>query len=86
VKSKDGSGQNKVFTFVDAVGEFGSLLTGDDLAQAYRRAGSIYQGMVTRCFVVLKDKPHQPVCASKRPRENDSGVPSSKIDRFKRFN
>jgi len=84
VKPKNGSGASKVYTFVDAVREFGSLLTEEDLSPAYRRAGSIYSGMLTKFFVVLKEKSNQPVRSLKRPRDSESGFPKSKIDRAKR--
>jgi len=75
VRNKDGSGQARVFTFVDAVREFGPLVTDDDLASAYRRAGSIYQGMLSRFFVILKEKAaSHPVRVTKRARDPESGT------------
>jgi len=75
LRNRDGAGQSRVFTFVDAVREFGDLMSKEDLSAAYRRAGSIYSGVVSRFFVILKDRGStQAVRQSKRPRDSDEPI------------
>jgi hypothetical protein len=75
-------------TFVDAVARFGDGLTEDNLSEAYRRAGTAFNGQLAQHFVVLKDwgeeigkrapgtKPYYPRGGGdqsrKRPRSEDS--------------
>jgi hypothetical protein len=46
----------KSFTFIDSVTRFHTLLTRDNLASAYERAGRAFQGQLENNFVVLNDE------------------------------
>jgi len=49
------AGTGRGYSFSDAVGRYGDLLCQADLASAYRRAGSTFQGAMEHYFVVLKE-------------------------------
>ena len=44
-------------TFADSVARFGASLIEDDLHEAYRRAGTGFNGQLRQLFVVLKEDP-----------------------------
>ncbi len=49
----DGTGRS--YCYVDAISKFGGRLSDRDLATAYLRAGSTFNGAMSQYFVVLKD-------------------------------
>ena len=49
-------GQQKIYSFVQAVTMFGSLLNSDDLAQANQLANRFFKGEVGKLFIILSDE------------------------------
>ena len=49
-------GQQKIYSFVQAVTMFGDLLTGDELAQPNQLANRFFKGEVSKLFIVLTDE------------------------------
>ncbi len=49
------SGTGRSYNFVDFVSRFGDLVSSVDLAPAYRRAGTTFNGALEQYFVVLND-------------------------------
>jgi len=79
VKPRDSPGPSRVFTFSDAVLEYGAQLSDTDLVAAYRRAGDRFKGTLEKYFVVLKDRSTPATGANatrssaKRPRDSAGG-------------
>jgi hypothetical protein len=53
--ASEASGTGRSYSFVDSVSRFGDLLMPVDLAPAYKRAGSTFNGAMEHYFVLLKD-------------------------------
>jgi hypothetical protein len=50
------AGSTKTFTFVDAVAQYGNIMSQFELADAYRRAGTSFKGQMEQMFVILREK------------------------------
>ena len=55
VKDKSGNRSPYVLTYADAVTKYGAKLAEEDLTDAYRRAGTIFDGKLAQQFIVLKE-------------------------------
>ena len=71
----DGVGRS--YTFVDAMGKFGSRLTAAELLPAYLRAGSTFNGSLSQYFVVLSESCQPPFSRPSRrqPRGGRRAAP-----------
>jgi len=76
-----GTGRN--YSFVDSVSRFGDLLMDPDLVQAYKRAGSTFQGSMEKYFVVLHELEDRPVASGSNLQQ--LGPPNSRGARGSRF-
>jgi len=67
----------RVYTYVDCVKEYSNLFENVDLSSAYRRAGTFFEGTLSRFFVVLSDaraqSQHQQ-SQNKRPQPSNQSV------------
>ena len=55
IKDREGKRRPMNFGFSDAVKRYGRILREGDLASAYRKAGSSFEGQLQQNFVVLHD-------------------------------
>jgi len=63
----------KVYTYVDCVREFSGYFDTLDLTSAYRRAGTFFDGTLSRFFVVLTDGKSQSLRQQRSKQPNPSG-------------
>ena len=56
IKDKTGKRRPLSLGFADALGRYGKGLREDDLASAYRKAGTAFGGQLQQNFVVLHDR------------------------------
>jgi hypothetical protein len=59
VKDMSGTRPPYALVFADAVARFGERLTEDELGEAYRRAGTHFDGQLQQIFVVLREDPNK---------------------------
>jgi len=55
------SGTGRSYSFTDAVSRYGDLVMASDLASAYKRAGTTFQGAMEQYFVILSEAEDRPV-------------------------
>jgi len=67
VKPKS-SAVSRAYTFIDCVREFAPFFKSIDLSAAYKRAGPVFSGVLSRFFVVLDDEHSKTVQKRTRPK------------------
>jgi hypothetical protein len=56
ITKMEGGEKTFTLTFADAVAKYGKRLDQDNLADAYKRVGRSFRGLLQQNFVVLKDE------------------------------